>query len=79
MCTDPSRSPKQYRATARASMRASGARANRSANHPRNAPREILLSAWPAAPAFALSLRSRTLNRHVTASRDADRGVPEVT
>jgi len=37
MCTDPSRSPKQYRATARASMRASGVRANRSANHPRNA------------------------------------------
>lgn len=37
MCTDPSRSSKQYHATACASMHASGARANRSANHPRNA------------------------------------------
>lgn len=43
MCTDPSRSSKQYHATACASMHANGARANRSANHPRNARFSLLI------------------------------------
>lgn len=49
MCTDPSRSPKQYHATTCASMHASGARANRSANHPRNA-RFFVLTQMIASP-----------------------------
>lgn len=63
MCTDPSRSSKQYHATACASMHASAC-TNRSANHPRNAVRGIFVTNQPA-----LSSRRRASNSRRVSAR----------